>query len=527
MDNGLLRAMRPLDPEIARWLDTLGPEERAQAVASLGAGEQAQPELRMQPQDFGDLGDQPSRTMQSQGNALAAAVARANAGAYGDQPQRTMERGPESGPVDLASLPTDELRRRYHPNQGGFVRREDTGETLFLNGQPGGISETPQTPMEQLTSKFQRPQMMSVIGTGNGTTVQLSPEQAPAKVSLDYTRPAVDVMGGKAYYSKDEPGIAYVLGPDGRPKSKVILGYDLHGSMALNEYADKRAKSAADIAHTQEMTRASQMANPDLGAGGGGAFNTPAVGGEELLKSLEPGVAQQVKAIAEGRQKPPAPIGGRISPLMTLVAQYDPTFDTTDYNARFKTAQEYSAGGQAGRKVQAINQALHHAGQLSDAIDSLNNSDTAPAVVNPVVNWFQRNIEGDTRQGVFQTKANALAAELRKVYASASGGTLEELNKWEKSFDINAGQQQQKAYLKAGMQLLTGAIDSLKENYTRGMGQRADFGKLIAPESQRVMDRILGGGQPAQATGPQIGETRKGYRFKGGDPSSPTSWEKV
>lgn len=63
--------------------------------------------------------------------------------------------------------------------------------------------------------------------------------------------------------------------------------------------------------------------------------------------------------------------------------------------------------------------------------------------------------------------------------------------------------------------------------------------KKIVDYSQQAKDRMLnaynmkykegGNSQPAQAkkSGPKAGDVEDGYRFKGGDPSNPKSWEKV
>lgn len=40
-------------------------------------------------------------------------------------------------------------------------------------------------------------------------------------------------------------------------------------------------------------------------------------------------------------------------------------------------------------------------------------------------------------------------------------------------------------------------------------------------------EKGIGGKPAAQSGGPSVGEVRKGYRFKGGNPSDPQSWEKV
>jgi hypothetical protein len=145
--------------------------------------------------------------------------------------------------------PMPEPRYDIAPMQLNTMRAEngpDAGKVTSLDFNRGQSMGGPQ-----------QSQQMQVIGTGNGTTVNLGAEAMNGRPNIDMTRPPVDVMGAKAYYSKDEPGVAYVMGPN--PK-KIILGYDMQGSMALNKsrLADDAVRT--NMAHTEEQIAASQQA---------------------------------------------------------------------------------------------------------------------------------------------------------------------------------------------------------------------------------------------------------------------------
>lgn len=90
-------------------------------------------------------------------------------------------------------------------------------------------------------------------------------------------------------------------------------------------------------------------------------------------------------------------------------------------------------------------------------------------------------------------------------------------------------------------------INEIKPLFTDKAGALADKrGKLVeyieaakiksgrawTPELDQAMNVVLGmygtpQGETAAGTGPQVGTVENGYRFKGGDPSNPASWEKV
>lgn len=399
--------------------------------------------------------------------------------------------GSQDGPMpqprdDIAPMQMNTMRVENGP---------DAGKVTDLNFN--------KTPMSSLTSRMGQSNQVPIkmAGYGNdGIMSDLGSTMGPAP-QLDMTRPQVDTPRGRGTYGKD--GAVYVQGPDGL--TKIVMGYDRNASMAMGKYDQERRKGEADIAqsqaatqHSQEATRASQVNNPDYLGDGGRQATAQGVTGDAFLQTLDPQTANEVKALANG-DVPFNPRSQRQMNLLGLVTQYDPTFSASDYNARNATKTDFSTKGKSGQVVQAINQALHHADVLSGSIDALDNSNIAPGIVNPVKNWLEQKIGGDSRQGNFMTAANALSEELKKIYAGG-GGSLTELQNWQKSFDPNAGQEQQRSYLKTGMQLLQGAIDSRKQAYERGMGPKGDFSKLIDPSAQAALDR-LSGAAPSNTSG--------------------------
>jgi hypothetical protein len=420
-----------------------------------------------------DTGDQPSR--------YAEQISRPQAPAdYPDQVSRAGGRIPGPAPEGPAPLPFNYMRFDNGPEQGRVVDldkaiaeiRAHEG-TNTPNGVSGGV--------------------MKVIGTGGGSRVNLPDEQAPAQVNLDYSRPALEIGGAKAVYSKDEPGVAYVM-KNGVPVSKVILGYDQQGSMQLNKFNQDMAKGQADIAHTQEQIRASRVNNPDMGSMNAG----PTLSGDALLQSLDPGTAGLVKAYAEGRMAFPggaAMRSPRMMQLLSLVSAYDPNFDAKDFNTRNKAQIAFTSGKQ-GDAVRAADQAIAHAGALSDDIDKLNNFNGLATPLNSIVNPVESAF-GDPRQGRFKQNALALSAELRKVFAGGGGGSLAELQSWESGLPLNASQEQQRQYLAKGMDLLQGGINALNDQYQRAMGPRANIRDILSPTAQAALAKMETG-QPQE-----------------------------
>jgi hypothetical protein len=236
----------------------------------------------------------------------------------------------------------------------------------------------------------------------------------------------------------------------------------------------------------------------------GPGSKTDGLTGSEFLAAIPANISQQIKALAEGKLAPPNGMAAK-SPywqaLLQATGQYDPTFDTTDYAKRASTAKAFSAGRQ-GDAVRSVNQTISHMGSLSDAIDNLNNTGGLGTITNGPVNLVQEKVLGDSRQGVFRQRVQAVSSELRKVFSGAGGGSLEELKQWENSIPENASMKQQQDYLRSGVELLHGAISALNTQYQTGMGPSADLLSrgLITPKSQAILDRITGAAKPPSSS---------------------------
>ena len=135
-------------------------------------------------------------------------------------------------------------------------------------------------------------------------------------------------------------------------------------------------------------------------------------------------------------------------------------------------------------------------GNLYQKTEDLNNLDILPGVLNAPINYIQQKGFGDPRQGQYKQSAQAVASELRKVFAGQGGGSLQELKDWEKSFDPNAGETQQKAYIQNGVDLLRGALQSLESQYQSGMGLNKNMGDLLTPEAREVYAKLQAGENP-------------------------------
>jgi len=238
--------------------------------------------------------------------------------------------------------------------------------------------------------------------------------------------------------------------------------------------------------------------------------------GEDYLKTLPVGTANLIKKYANGElavtpQITRTPAGQQ---LLGAITQYDPTFDATNFQKRQQTATAFAKGKQSDA-IRGANQALYHMGNLYQRTEDLNNLNILPGVLNAPINLIEEKGFGDTRQGKYRQSAQAVASELRKVFAASGGGNLTELNKWEESFNPNAGEKQQKDYIENGVDLLRGALKSLENQYQSGMGLNKNINDLLSPEARNVYEKLQAGENPnvkkttAQKQGDLLAQPKK------------------
>jgi len=234
--------------------------------------------------------------------------------------------------------------------------------------------------------------------------------------------------------------------------------------------------------------------------------------GEAYLNLLPPTSRNLIRKFAAGQLAitPRTAMTESGQKMIASVAQFDPSFEASDYGKRYRTAVNFAVGGTQGNAVKAANQTLYHMGTLYKNIDDLNNIDTPVLqLLNKPINYIAENAFGDSRQNKLRQTIQAVSSELRKVFAGSGGGGLTELEEWKKTLPENATEEQQKEYLRNGVELLRGGIEALNQQYQAGMGQSRNVIDLLNPASRKVYDALMQGKRPPE---PDI--TKKGAVIK-------------
>jgi len=218
--------------------------------------------------------------------------------------------------------------------------------------------------------------------------------------------------------------------------------------------------------------------------------------GADFLATLDPGIAGQVKAIADGRAQYPtgnllrSPIGQR---LAQAVQQYDPTFDASNSGARAKMVNNLSLAtpSSLGGQINTGNTAIGHLADLSNAIVDLGNVDLGNTwlthTANSVRGW---STDQAAKINALQDAAQHYGQEITKFYAGSPGGE-QERQSFLLKLDAAKSPQELAGVIATEAELMPARLSSIDSQIQGTLGpQLAAKYPVIRPESQKALATI-------------------------------------
>jgi len=206
--------------------------------------------------------------------------------------------------------------------------------------------------------------------------------------------------------------------------------------------------------------------------------------GEDFLTHIPTSVANQVRAIGEGRSPSPAarslstPAGRQ---LMELVNQAYPNYDAKEYVT--KTAAEKAFVGKRGDTTRSFNVLVDHLGTLQQAADALQNGDTR--LFNQAGNFIGLQT-GITPPSDFNAVKRIVADEITKAVLGGAAALGDR-----KSIDdiINAASspQQLSSAISKFKQLAGGQLNGLEQQYSATTGKTDFRDKFLTPATRAAL----------------------------------------
>jgi hypothetical protein len=217
----------------------------------------------------------------------------------------------------------------------------------------------------------------------------------------------------------------------------------------------------------------------------------PTKTGQDYLASIPADTRPTVLAVLQGRQAPPTGSAQKSSYWMGVINaanKIDPTFDTTDYQKRYKTAQDFSPSGASGKQAIALNTMIQHVGELKQAFDNLNNSGSPAlnAVLNPIA--YQTGL-GSRGLNDYNLNARTAAQEIESLWKKGAGNAAD-IEAMTKDLSSSADPASANKVFAKMLTLAAGKLQALKSAYQNGMGNSSVPLQLVTPESLQTMAKI-------------------------------------
>lgn len=228
---------------------------------------------------------------------------------------------------------------------------------------------------------------------------------------------------------------------------------------------------------------------PLSNAFGSGSISSSQNQGVDYYKELPLDRRIKVDAILEGRVKLPDSARGNsnrdLATLAADVGRVDPTFNIN----RYETRQQFlKPGTSTANTVNAVNQAIGHAGTVVEAVDALSNSGFTKW--NTVQNMVLENT-GDPRVAQLKTATHALSSELTRAFRGGEGAEAD-VARWEDVLNTARSPEQLRGVAQEAVKLLGSRMDTQVATYQRGMWPNAKI-DLLTPQARKVLSTIPGG----------------------------------
>lgn len=211
-------------------------------------------------------------------------------------------------------------------------------------------------------------------------------------------------------------------------------------------------------------------------------------------------VASTVKAIGEGRMAPPtlqALRSPRMASIMNQVNQQYPQFDATVYGERQKAMKDFGSGPQ-GMQIQAGNTALNHLDTLAQLAAAQKNGDIQ--LFNKVANQWAA-ATGNPVPTNLQGAITMVGPEISKAVVGAGGGVADREHVDSALKAITQGSPAQQAGQIATIQEIFGGRLSENARTYKRTTHLDNFGEMLSPAAQSVLDRRAAANPPAQSGG--------------------------
>lgn len=166
--------------------------------------------------------------------------------------------------------------------------------------------------------------------------------------------------------------------------------------------------------------------------------------------------------------------------MLSLVKQYDPSYDETQYASR-QAARTNFASGAYSQNINSLNTAIGHLVDITTNFPKLSNGVFVPA------NYLKNEAAQALGSGGVtsaSTNINAATGELASTFKSGGATDTEIANLG--TVGTNSSPAQAKAFIQTGINLLASRLQALEQTYTSAMGKAPTTGFLSPANMQSL-----------------------------------------
>lgn len=240
--------------------------------------------------------------------------------------------------------------------------------------------------------------------------------------------------------------------------------------------------------------------------------------GEEYLRTLEPQDQALVQKVANYEIDPKtlSVLGGRRERVLSMVSQFDPSFDQKNYNTQYNAINRFATGPQ-GNTVRNLNVAIEHMDTARRMGDALNNGNLQ--AFNAAAQEYAKQT-GSTAPTNFEAVKDILANEVVKGIIGGQSA-LQDRQEMAAKIKRSSSPQQLNGALDAWTELLGGQLKGLEQQYVGATGRSGDDfrKKYITPRALQAISAVGGGndiGAQVRSMGIAYEPDKYDYRISNG-----------
>ena len=224
--------------------------------------------------------------------------------------------------------------------------------------------------------------------------------------------------------------------------------------------------------------------------------------GEDLLTHLPTPLANQVRAIGEGREPSPAsrslttPAGRQ---LMEMVSAAYPGYDAKQYGT-MSAGEKAFTSGKKGDTTRALNVAVDHLGTLQQVADALQNNDTR--LFNQAGNFIALQT-GNPAPTDFNAVKRIVADELTKAVIGGAGA-LGDRKAVDDAISAANSPAQLKSVIDRYKQLMGGQLAGMETQYTASTNKKDFRDRFLTPATKAALAAAAPAAAPAATVAPNI-----------------------